>query len=234
MIKQNLTKRQKAMQEKVTVGKVYSIDDALKLVTELSKVKFLESVDVAINLGVDPKKSDQVVRARTTLPNGTGRSGRRIAVFARGDAADAAKAAGAHIVGFDELADQVKQDGKLDCDIVLATPEAMKIVGALGQILGPRGLMPNPKEGTVTNDMTTAIKNVVNGVRIRTDKNGIIHCPIGTVKMDLSALKENLQSIIVDLKKLKPATSKGAYIKRITISTTMGLGLLVDIGSVDA
>jgi large subunit ribosomal protein L1 len=234
VIKQNLTKRQRAIHEKLTVDKVYPIDEALKLSIEFSNVKFLESVDVAINLGVDPKKSDQVVRARTVLPNGTGRTGRRIAVFARGDAADAAKAAGATIVGFEELADQVKQDGKLDCDIVIATPEAMKIVGTLGQILGPRGLMPNPKEGTVTNDVTTAIKNVTNGVRIRTDKNGIIHCPIGTVKMDVNALKANLHSIVVDLKKLKPATSKGAYIKRITISTTMGPGLMVDIGSVEA
>jgi large subunit ribosomal protein L1 len=225
-----LTKRQKAIREKVVAGKLYAIDEAVSVLAEVSAVKFTESVDVAVNLGVDPRKSDQVVRGSTVLPHGTGKEV-RVAVFAQGDNAEKAKAAGADVVGFDDLAEQVK-GGNLDFDVVIATPDAMRVVGQLGQILGPRGLMPNPKVGTVTPDVETAVKNAKAGqVRFRTDKNGIIHCSVGKVGFSDVAIKENIEALIADLKKLKPSSSKGVYLKKVTLSTTMGPGLVVDQGS---
>jgi large subunit ribosomal protein L1 len=222
-----LTKRAKAMREKLTPGKQYAIDEALTLLQQLSGVKFRESVDVSINLGVDPRKSDQVVRGSTVLPNGTGKTV-RVAVFTQGANADNAKAAGADIVGLEDLADEVKK-GVMDFDVVIASPDAMRIVGTLGQILGPRGLMPNPKVGTVTPDVATAVKNAKAGqVRYRTDKAGIIHCTIGKVDFKSEALKENLQALLTDLQKAKPSASKGVYMKKVSVSTTMGPGLQVD------
>lgn len=228
-----ISKRKKAALEKVDSTKVYAIDDALSLVKELAVAKFPESVDVSVNLGVDPRKSDQVVRGSTVLPNGTGKSV-RVAVFAQGENADKATAAGADVVGFDDLAEKVK-GGELDFDVVIATPDAMRVVGQLGQILGPRGLMPNPKVGTVTADVEGAVKNAKAGqVRYRTDKAGIIHCPIGRADFEVSALKENLDVLLADLKKAKPAAAKGSYFKKLTVSSTMGPGVAVDRGSVDA
>ncbi len=228
-----MSKRKKAALEKVERTKAYAIDDALSLVKELAVAKFPESVDVSVNLGVDPRKSDQVVRGSTVLPNGTGKSV-RVAVFAQGENADKATAAGADIVGFDDLAEKVK-GGELDFDVVIATPDAMRVVGQLGQILGPRGLMPNPKVGTVTADVEDAVKNAKAGqVRYRTDKAGIIHCPIGRADFEVSALKENLDVLLADLKKAKPASAKGSYFKKVTVSSTMGPGVSVDRGSVDA
>jgi len=225
-----LSKRAKAIREKVEHGKQYTIDEALSLLSELSAVKFKESVDVSVNLGVDPRKSDQVVRSSTVLPHGTGKTV-RVAVFTQGAAADAAKEAGADIVGMDDLADSVKA-GNMDFDVVIASPDAMRVVGQLGQILGPRGLMPNPKVGTVTPDVATAVKNAKAGqVRYRTDKAGIIHCSIGKVDFKVDALRENLQALLADLNKLKPSSSKGVYMKKITVSTTMGPGLVVDQAS---
>jgi large subunit ribosomal protein L1 len=227
-----LTKRRKAAREKVDSTKTYVIDEALSLVKELATAKFPESIDVSVNLGVDPRKSDQVVRGSTVLPNGTGKTV-RVAVFAQGENAEKAKAAGADVVGFEDLAETVK-GGQLDFDVVIATPDAMRVVGQLGQILGPRGLMPNPKVGTVTADVEGAVKNAKAGqVRYRTDKAGIIHCPIGRADFEVAALKENLQALLGDLKKAKPAASKGQYVKRLTVSSTMGPGLAVDRGSVD-
>ena len=227
-----LTKRRKAAREKVDSTKSYVIDEALALIKELATAKFPESIDVAVNLGVDPRKSDQVVRGSTVLPNGTGKTV-RVAVFAQGENADKAKAAGADVVGFEDLAETVK-GGQLDFDVVIATPDAMRVVGQLGQILGPRGLMPNPKVGTVTADVETAVKNAKAGqVRYRTDKAGIIHCPIGRVDFEVPALKENLAALLSDLKKGKPAASKGQYVKKLTVSSTMGPGLAVDRSSVD-
>jgi large subunit ribosomal protein L1 len=225
-----LTKRQKAIQEKVEAGKQYAADEAFTLLKELSSVKFKESVDVSINLGVDPRKSDQVVRGATVLPNGTGKTV-RVAVFAQGPNADAATEAGADIVGMDDLAADVKA-GKMDFDVVIATPDAMRVVGQLGQILGPRGLMPNPKVGTVTPNVAEAVQNAKAGqVRYRTDKAGIIHCPIGKVDFDAAALRENLQALLADLNKAKPSSAKGVYIQRVTVSSTMGPGLSLDQGS---
>ncbi|CBV41109.1 50S ribosomal protein L1 [Halomonas elongata] len=222
-----LTKRAKLFREKVDPNKAYSLDEAVALLSELSNVKFKESVDVAINLGVDPRKSDQVVRGATVMPNGTGKDV-RVAVFTQGANADAAKEAGADIVGMDDLAEQVKK-GQLDFDVVIASPDAMRVVGQLGQILGPRGLMPNPKVGTVTPDVATAVKNAKAGqVRFRTDKNGIIHTTLGKVDFDAAAIQGNLEALIADLKKLKPSTSKGVYFKKVSLSTTMGPGLTVD------
>ncbi|MFM9270831.1 50S ribosomal protein L1 [Halomonas elongata] len=222
-----LTKRAKLFREKVDPNKAYSLDEAVALLSELSNVKFKESVDVAINLGVDPRKSDQVVRGATVMPNGTGKDV-RVAVFTQGANADAAKEAGADIVGMDDLAEQVKK-GQLDFDVVIASPDAMRVVGQLGQILGPRGLMPNPKVGTVTPDVATAVKNAKAGqVRFRTDKNGIIHTTLGKVDFDAAAIRGNLEALIADLKKLKPSTSKGVYFKKVSLSTTMGPGLTVD------
>jgi len=222
-----VSKRIKAINERVEPGKQYPLAEALGLLKELSSVKFDESVDVSVNLGVDPRKSDQVVRGSTVLPNGTGKTV-RVAVFAQGANADAAKAAGADVVGFDDLADEVKK-GNLNFDIVIATPDAMRIVGQLGQILGPRGLMPNPKVGTVTPDVTTAVKNAKSGqIQYRTDKNGIIHCAIGKVSFDVNALSENLAALIAALNKAKPSAAKGVYMKKVSVSTTMGPGLQVD------
>ncbi|KJZ18793.1 MULTISPECIES: 50S ribosomal protein L1 [Halomonas] len=222
-----LTKRAKQIRDKVDATKVYSIDEAVALLSELSTVKFKESLDVAINLGVDPRKSDQVVRGATVMPNGTGKDV-RVAVFTQGANEEAAKEAGADIVGMDDLAEQVKK-GQLDFDVVIASPDAMRVVGQLGQILGPRGLMPNPKVGTVTPDVATAVKNAKAGqVRFRTDKNGIIHTTLGKVDFEADAIKGNLDALLADLKKLKPSTSKGVYFKKMTLSTTMGPGLTVD------
>ncbi len=227
-----MTKRTRAIAEKIEIGKAYDIADALALLKDLPAVNFPESVDVAVRLGVDPRKSDQVVRGSTVLPNGTGRSV-RVAVFTQGENAEKAAAAGADIVGMDDLAADVKA-GKMDFDVVIASPDAMRVVGQLGQILGPRGLMPNPKVGTVTADVATAVKNAKAGqVRFRTDKNGIIHCGIGRVGFDVAALTENLIALMADLKKLKPSSAKGVYFKKVTVSTTMGPGLAVDQSSVE-
>jgi large subunit ribosomal protein L1 len=228
-----LTKRIKAIREKVQPGKIYAIDEAFELLKACSSVKFVESVDVAVNLGVDPRKSDQAVRGATVMPHGTGKTV-RVAVFAQGANAEAAKEAGADIVGMDDLAAQVKA-GQLGFDVVIASPDAMRVVGQLGQILGPRGLMPNPKVGTVTPDVAGAVRNAKAGqVRYRTDKKGIIHCTLGKINFEPTALKENLEALLADLKKIKPATSKGVYLKKITVSTTMGPGLLVDQNSLAA
>ncbi len=227
------SKRRKAAREKIKSDEIYVLEDALSLVKECATAKFLESIDVSVNLGVDPRKSDQVVRGSTVLPNGTGKTV-RVAVFAQGENADKATAAGADIVGFDDLAETIKK-GELNFDVVIATPDAMRVVGQLGQILGPRGLMPNPKVGTVTADVATAVKNAKAGqVRYRTDKAGIIHCPIGRSDFEVPALKENLEALLADLKKAKPASAKGSYFKKLTISSTMGPGVSVDRGSVDA
>ena len=221
------SKRLQAIRAKLVPGKFYPIEEALGLLKELSGVKFRESVDAAVNLGVDPRKSDQVVRSATVLPHGTGKTV-RVAVFAQGANAEAAKAAGADVVGFEDLAESVKA-GNLDFDVVIAAPDAMRVVGQLGKILGPRGLMPNPKVGTVTPDVVGAIRNAKAGqVRYRTDKAGIIHCTIGKVDFASNQLQENLQALLHDLQKIKPATSKGVYIRRVTVSTTMGPGLAVD------
>jgi len=228
-----LTKRQKAIASKIEAGKVYNFEDAAVLLAELSTVKFSESFDVAVNLGVDPRKSDQVVRSATVLPHGTGKTV-RVAVFTQGPAAEAALAAGADRVGMDDLAAEMKA-GDLNYDVVIASPDAMRVVGQLGQILGPRGLMPNPKVGTVTPDVANAVKNAKAGqVRYRTDKNGIIHTSVGKVGFDAVKLKENVEALISDLKRIKPASSKGIYVKRVTLSTTMGPGLVIDQGSLDA
>jgi large subunit ribosomal protein L1 len=227
-----LSRRRKAIEERIEHGRAYPVDEAVALLTELSKVKFPEAIEVAINLGVDPRKSDQVVRGATTLPHGTGKAV-RVAVFTQGENADKATAAGADLVGMDDLAAQVKQ-GQLDFDVVIASPDAMRVVGQLGQILGPRGLMPNPKTGTVTPDVETAVKNAKAGqVRYRTDRNGIIHGSIGRVGFDASAIKANLEALLSDLKKAKPSTSKGVYLKKITLSTTMGPGLSIDQASLE-
>lgn len=228
-----ISKRKKLAREKVSATTAYPLDDALALVKELASAKFAESIDVAVNLGVDPRKSDQVVRGSTVLPHGTGKTV-RVAVFAQGENAEKAKAAGADIVGFDDLAATVK-GGELNFDVVIATPDAMRVVGQLGQILGPRGLMPNPKVGTVTADVETAVRNAKAGqVRYRTDKAGIIHCPIGRADFDVASLKGNLHALLADLRKAKPASAKGIYLKRLTVSSTMGPGVSVDQASVDA
>jgi large subunit ribosomal protein L1 len=228
-----LTKRRRAINEQIEAGKVYSAVEALNLIKVLPAAKFSETVDVAINLGIDPRKSDQIVRGATTLPNGSGKDV-RVCVFAQGAAAEAATAAGAELVGMDELADQIK-GGMMDFDVVIAAPDAMRVVGLLGKVLGPRGLMPNPKSGTVTPDVATAVKNAKAGqVRFRADKNGIIHGGIGVVGFEVSALKENLAALMADLMKAKPASAKGVYVKKVTVSSTMGPGLLVDQGSIEA
>lgn len=222
-----LSKRMRAIREKVKPGAQYSLDEALALLKSLSATKFNETVDVAVNLGIDPRKSDQVVRGATVLPNGTGKSV-RVAVFAQGANAEAARVAGADIIGFEDLAETIKA-GNIDFDVVIATPDAMRIVGQLGQILGPRGLMPNPKVGTVTPDPATAVRNAKAGqVRFRADKAGIIHGPIGKTSFEVQALRENLMALMADLNKAKPATAKGVYVKKVTVSTTMGPGLTVD------
>ncbi len=225
-----ISKRQRAINEKVDSTKQYSIEEAVSLLKELSNVKFAETVDVAISLGIDPRKSDQSVRGATTLPHGNGKSV-RVAVFTQGANADAAKAAGAEFVGMDELAAEIKA-GKMDFDVVIASPDAMRVVGQLGQVLGPRGLMPNPKTGTVTPDVVTAVKNAKAGqVRYRAEKGGIVHGGLGKISFDTVAIKENLEALVNDLKKAKPATSKGIYLKKISLSTTMGPGLVIDQAS---
>ena len=225
-----LTKRQKAIREVVTSGQAYSITEAVELLAKVSTVGFKESIDVSVNLGVDPRKSDQVVRGSTVLPNGTGKEV-RVAVFAQGENAVKAKEAGADVVGFDDLAASMKA-GDLNYGVVIATPDAMRVVGQLGQVLGPRGLMPNPKVGTVTPDVATAVRNAKAGqVRFRTDKNGIIHAGVGKIEFDADAIKGNVAALVADLKKLKPAASKGIYIKKIVLSSTMGPGILVDQAS---
>lgn len=227
-----VSKKSKSISQKLSVGKLYTVDEAVALLKDLSSKKFNETVDAAINLGVDARKSDQVVRGATTLPHGSGKSV-RVAVFAQGLAADNARAAGADIVGMDELAESIK-GGMTDFDVVIASPDSMRVVGALGQVLGPRGLMPNPKVGTVTADVATAVKNAKAGqVRFRTDKNGIIHGGIGKISFDASLVKGNLEALILDLRKAKPSTSKGVYLKKITLSTTMGPGLVIDQSSLD-
>ncbi len=222
-----VSKRNKAIHEQIEPGKIYAIDEALAFLKKTSNVKFTESVDVAIRLGVDPKKSDQNVRGSTVLPNGTGKTV-RVAVFTQGDNVEKAVEAGADVVGMDDLHDQIK-GGDLAFDVVIATPDAMRVVGRLGQVLGPRGLMPNPKVGTVATDVAAAVKNAKAGqVRFRTDKGGIIHSTIGKADFEVEALRNNLAALLDDLVKLKPASAKGQYLKKVAISTTMGPGLVVD------
>jgi large subunit ribosomal protein L1 len=226
-----LTKRIKAIREKVDSQKIYPIDEALKLIKDCASAKFNESVDVSVNLGVDPRKSDQVVRGATVLPHGTGKT-IRVAVFAQGAKAEEAKAAGADVVGMDDLAQKMK-DGDLNFNVVIAAPDAMAVVGKLGQLLGPRGLMPNPKVGTVAPDVAAAVRNAKGGqVRYRADKAGIVHCSIGKANFDVAALRGNLQALLTDLEKSKPAGSKGIYMKKLTVSSTMGPGIQVDKASV--
>ncbi len=227
-----LSKKARLIREKVDSNKQYAFDEAVSLLKELGTAKFPESIDVSVNLGIDPRKSDQNVRGATVLPNGTGKNV-RVAVFTQGPNADAAREAGADIVGMEDLAEQVKK-GEMDFDVVIASPDAMRVVGQLGQILGPRGLMPNPKVGTVTPDVATAVKNAKSGqVRYRTDKGGIIHCTIGKIAFDAQAIKQNLEALLADLKKAKPSAAKGIYVKKITLSTTMGPGLSIDQSSIE-
>ncbi len=225
-----LSKKQKQLAEKLEAGKAYSVEEAVALLAGFASKKFSESLDVCVNLGIDARKSDQAVRGSTILPNGTGKDV-RVAVFAQGENADKAKAAGADIVGFDDLAESI-QAGNLDFDVVIATPDAMRVVGKLGTVLGPRGLMPNPKVGTVTADVEAAVRNAKAGqVRYRTDKNGIVHGGIGKVGFDASAIKANLEALLADLKKSRPASSKGVYIRKVVLSSTMGPGLQIDQSS---
>lgn len=226
-----LSKRGKELAEKVSRTEIHPVDEALALVKELAVAKFAESVDVSVNLGIDSRKSDQVVRGSVVLPNGIGKEV-RVAVFTQGDNAEKAKAAGADTVGMEDLAEQMK-GGDLNYDTVIATPDAMRIVGQLGRVLGPRGLMPNPKVGTVTPDVETAVRNAKAGqVRYRADKAGIVHCPIGKVDFEVSALRENLAALLLDVEKAKPSATKGQYLKRMTISSTMGPGVAVDHSTV--
>lgn len=225
-----ITKKQKKVLEVVKPGHLYTASEAINMLKQFASAKFRESVDISVNLGVDPRKSDQVVRSSTNLPKGTGKVV-RVAVFAQGDNATKAKEAGADIVGFEDLAEKIKA-GSMDFDVVIATPDAMRIVGQLGQILGPRGLMPNPKVGTVTTNVEAAVKDAKSGqVRYRTDKNGIIHCTVGKIDFAVDDVIENIVALINDLKKSKPSASKGQYLKKISLSTTMGPGLAIDISS---
>jgi large subunit ribosomal protein L1 len=228
-----LSKRQAAIKAKLVPGKLYSIEEAVAFLASLQPAKFKESIDVAVNLGIDPRKSDQVVRGATVLPAGTGKTV-RVAVFAQGANAEAAKAAGADVVGFDDLAESILA-GNLDFDVVIASPDAMRVVGKLGTVLGPRGLMPNPKVGTVTPDVAGAVKNAKAGqARYRVDKGGIIHAAVGQVDFTADAIKQNVEALVSDLKKAKPATSKGVYLKKVTLSTTMGPGLAIDLSTLGA
>jgi large subunit ribosomal protein L1 len=225
-----ISKRVKSWSAKVTPGKQYPVEKAVEIVQEFATAKFKESVDVSINLGIDAKKSDQTVRGSTVLPHGTGKA-MRIAVFAQGAKAEEAKAAGADIVGFEDLATKV-QGGEMNFDVVIATPDAMRVVGKLGPVLGPRGLMPNPKVGTVTADVTTAVKNAKGGqVQFRADKAGIVQCTIGKANFEKKALVENLQALLSEVRRVKPSTAKGIYLKKLTISSTMGPGVIVDQSS---
>jgi large subunit ribosomal protein L1 len=222
-----LTKREKTWKAKLTPGKQYPLDEALSLVKEFATAKFPESIDAAVNLGIDASKSDQQVRGSTVMPHGLGKSV-RVAVFTSGKNQDAARAAGADLVGLEDLAEKVKA-GEINFDVVVASPDAMRVVGQLGQILGPRGLMPNPKVGTVTPDVANAVRNAKAGqARYRVDKAGVVHCAIGRAGFEVNALKENLLALIADLQKAKPAASKGIYLKRVTLSSTMGPGIAVD------
>lgn len=226
-----LSKKQKKIAEVVKPNHLYNVSDAVAVIKQFASSKFRESLDISVNLGVDPRKSDQVVRSSTNLPKGTGKTV-RVAVFAQGDNATKATAAGADIVGFEDLADKIK-GGFMDFDVVIATPDAMRIVGQLGQILGPRGLMPNPKVGTVTTNVESAVNDAKSGqVRYRTDKNGIIHCSVGKVDFSAEDVLENIIALITDLKKAKPASSKGQYLKKIALSSTMGPGISIDISSI--
>ncbi len=226
-----LSKKAKLVKAKVDKSKQYSVSDAVALLKEFANGKFDESVDVSVNLGIDPRKSDQNVRGASVLPNGTGKTV-RVAVFTQGPNADAAREAGADIVGMDDLAEQVKK-GEMNFDVVIASPDAMRVVGQLGQILGPRGLMPNPKVGTVTPDVATAVSNAKSGqVRYRADKGGIIHCSIGKVSFDPASIQQNLEHLVADLKKAKPSAAKGIYFKKITLSSTMGPGMWIDQSSI--
>lgn len=228
-----LTKRKHAAQERIEAGKTYEIDEAIKILTELPTGKFKESVDLAVNLGIDPRQADQNVRGAIVLPHGTGKDV-RVAVFAQGANADAAKEAGADVVGLDELAEQIKA-GNFDFDVVIATPDCMRVVGALGRILGPRGLMPNPKSGTVTQDVADAVKNAKSGqVQYRADRTGIIHGSIGQVGQNETQIKENVEALVAEVRKAKPPSAKGTYIKKVTISTTMGPGIPVEESSIGA
>ena len=227
-----LSKRQKIASEKIGTNTQYAIDEALSLVKEFATTKFPESIDISVNLGIDSRKSDQVIRGSTVLPNGTGKN-IRVAVFAQGENAIKAKDAGADIVGFEDLAETIKT-GELNFDVVIATPDSMRLVGQLGQVLGPRGLMPNPKVGTVTADVQTAVQNAKAGqVRYRTDKGGIIHCSIGKANFEIGALKENLITLLSDLKRASPSSVKGLFLKKMTISSTMGPGVKIDQASID-
>lgn len=227
------SKRMREISEKVSRTEIHPVDEALRLVKEMAGVKFTESVDVAVNLGIDPKKSDQTVRGSTVLPNGIGKE-MRVAVFTQGENVDKARAAGADAVGLEDLAEKMK-GGDIAFDTVIASPDAMRVVGQLGKILGPRGLMPNPKVGTVTQDIEAAVKNAKSGqVQFRADKGGIVHCTIGRVNFEVSALKENLAALLADLLKAKPSSAKGQYLKRMTLSSTMGPGVVVDHSTVDS
>lgn len=228
-----LSKRAKLFREKVEAGKLYPVEEAFTLLKSVAGAKFTEAVDVSVNLGIDARKSDQVVRSATVLPNGTGKTV-RVAVFAQGANVDAAKEAGADEIGFDDLAERFK-NGEVDVDVVIASPDAMPVVGRLGPILGPKGLMPNPKVGTVTPDVAGAVTNAKGGqVRYRNDKAGIVHCRIGNVDFEASALKQNLEALVANLNKMRPTSTKGQYLKKITVSTTMGPGVAVDLSSLEA
>ena len=227
-----LTKKQKLIAEKFDSEKFYALPDALEILSSVSSSKFKEALDVSVNLGVDPRKSDQVVRGATTLPHGTGKDV-RVAVFAQGENAEKAQQAGADVVGFEDLGEEIK-GGKIDFDVLIATPDAMRIVGQLGKVLGPRGLMPNPKTGTVTTDVEVAVKNSKSGqVQFRTDKAGLVHGRVGQLGFTAEQIKENIQALLVDLKKAKPAAAKGVYLKKLTLSSTMGPGLNIDQASVE-
>lgn len=227
-----MTRRRRAIEEKLNATKLYPVEEAVNLLAEFATSKFKESIDVAVNLGVDPRKSDQAVRGATTLPHGTGKTV-KVAVFAQGELADKASAAGADVVGFEDLAERIK-GGELGFDVVIATPDAMRIVGQLGKILGPRGLMPNPKTGTVTPDVETAVKNAKSGqIQYRADRGGIIHGSVGQVGFEARLIKENIEALISDLRKAKPASAKGQYLKKVTLSTTMGPGITVDQDSLE-
>ena len=227
-----LTKKQKLIAEKFDSEKLYALPDALEILSSVSSSKFKEALDVSVNLGVDPRKSDQVVRGATTLPHGTGKDV-RVAVFAQGENAEKAQQAGADVVGFEDLGEEIK-GGKIDFDVLIATPDAMRIVGQLGKVLGPRGLMPNPKTGTVTTDVEVAVKNSKSGqVQFRTDKAGLVHGRVGQLGFTAEQIKENIQALLVDLKKAKPAAAKGVYLKKLTLSSTMGPGLNIDQASLE-
>ena len=227
-----LTKKQKLIAEKFDSGKFYALPDALEILGSVSSSKFKEALDLSVNLGVDPRKSDQVVRGATTLPHGTGKDV-RVAVFAQGENAEKAKQAGADVVGFEDLGEEIK-GGKIDFDVLIATPDAMRIIGQLGKVLGPRGLMPNPKTGTVTTDVEVAVKNSKSGqFQFRTDKGGLVHGRVGQLGFTAEQIKENIQALLVDLKKAKPAAAKGVYLKKLTLSSTMGPGLNIDQASLE-